>query len=172
MRLATLGGFILVFTLLGGDARAQDLPSSLRECRLIADPASRVFCYDSITLEGEAASAAIDSSSVFGHRPIEVGVAARDVRVVTEAGTAPRTENPQAATAREFQSTLASIQRLRSGALMAQLSNGEIWVQTSQTQVVFDLTQSRSVTIRRNALGTLYMQVDNAPFGFSVRRFK
>lgn len=191
MRKIVVVALTLVVTCAAGDVSAQGV-DALQKCRAIVDSAQRAQCYDAV-LDGAPTAPASPSIETDGRSsraqlPNVVGVSdnppplgpsfpqqkarsaarkeAKRLEKLTKVETKSETDT------REFSSGLRSIQELPSGKIFVQLSNGEIWVQTSEVRPSFNEAQSKGVVIRRNILGTYLMQVDNAPYAFSVRQIR
>ncbi len=176
---------VIVLSALGvfaasGAASAQEV-DALRACREIENVAQRVACYDALL---DTKSAAPGEASVAGSRaasaPVTEGEAGASFPERAARVAARKQQKDQAAKERAtryegadvFSAQLRSIQRLSNGSLVAELSNGEIWVQTSGGRPPFVETQSKSVVIRRNVIGSFTMKIDNAPYAFGVRQVR
>lgn len=192
MRFTYLASAFVVWAGGVGSAAAQSEDAFLR-CRAILDVSQRATCYDALVdrqktgpgeIKGDTSVNGLPSDAISRNDTIQNGgddtasqasFPARSARLAArrlEKSEATQRRKEALASDQEFSAILRSIQRLPSGKLVAELSNGEVWVQTSTARPPFDHNGAKSVVIRRNVLGTFLMKIDNAPYAFPARRIR
>lgn len=147
--------FLLLF-LVSGTALADD--NAMRACRSVTDTAARLTCYDRIELSATPAAApaalaapALTPQQAFGLAPTAMAVQApakidsiESTIVGPFAGWGPTTRFT--------------------------LANGQIWRVVDGSEATLTPTTNQKVVIKRNFIGTLFMQVEGTNSSPKVRR--
>lgn len=152
--------FLLLF-LVSGAALADD--TAMRSCRALTDSAARLGCYDRIELSASAtaptaaaapaaaAPAALTPQQAFGLAPAAMAVKApakidsiESTIVGTFAGWGPNTRFT--------------------------LANGQVWRVADGSEATLTPTVNQKVVIKRNFIGTIFLQVDGTNSSPKVRR--
>jgi hypothetical protein len=141
--------FLLLF-LVSGAALADD--NAMRACRSVTDTAARLTCYDRIELSATPAAApALTPQQSFGLAPAAMAVQApakidsiESTIVGPFAGWGPNTRFT--------------------------LANGQIWRVVDGSEATLTPTTNQKVVIKRNFIGTLFMQVEGTNSSPKVRR--
>jgi hypothetical protein len=127
--------------------------ADLLRCRAIADPASRVACYDAIPVAAPAKAAvaahAADPAANFG-------LSAAQMRKPSEADAVEST-------------LLGTIDGWGPGTIF-RLANGQTWRVADDSSNSIIEQQNPKVRITRNALGTLFMEIEGTNKAPRVRR--
>ncbi len=122
-------------------------------CRAIADPASRVACYDAIPVAAPAkaavAAAAADPAANFG-------LSATQMRKPSEPDAVEST-------------LLGTIDGWGPGTIF-RLANGQSWRVADDSSNSITEQQNPKIRITRNALGTLFMEIEGTNKAPRVRR--
>lgn len=138
---------LLAVSALASSAMAAD--ADLLRCRAIADPASRVVCYDAIAVAAPVKVGAADPAANFG-------LSASQMRKPSE---------PEA-----VESTLlGTIDGWGPGTIF-RLANGQTWRVADDSSNSITEQQNPKIRITRNALGTLFMEIDGTNKAPRVRR--
>lgn len=150
--------FLLLF-LVSGTALADD--TAMRACRTLTDSAARLGCYDRIELSASAtapiaaaaapAAPALTPQQAFGLAPAAMAVQApakidsiESTIVGTFAGWGPNTRFT--------------------------LANGQVWRVADGSEATLTPTVNQKVVIKRNFIGTIFLQVEGTNSSPKVRR--
>jgi hypothetical protein len=144
---------LLALSALAFASSAMAADADLLRCRAIADPATRVACYDAIPVAVPAKAAvavhAADPAANFG-------LSAAQMRKPSE---------PEA-----VESTLlGSIDGWGPGTIF-RLANGQTWRVADDSSNSITEQQNPKIRITRNALGTLFMEIEGTNKAPRVRR--
>lgn len=137
---------LLVLLAVSGSALAHD--ADLLRCRAIADVASRVACYDAIPLAARAAPAPAPASTF--------GLSATQMR---------KAEEPDF-----IESTLLGRIDGWSAGTQFRLANGQIWRVADDSSGSVTEADHPKVRITRNALGTMFLEIEGTSQAPRVRR--
>jgi len=170
---------LLALLAISASALADD--RALLHCRTIADTAGRVACYDAIPVAPAAKPGAA------------VATAATTTAAPTAAATAPATQPPAAAPqvpaanteagfgldtiAKNRSADLKSIESTVVGTIEGwgpttqfKLANGQVWRVVDGSSEWFMERTNPQVVLTRNAIGTIFFEVDGAKQPPRVRR--
>jgi hypothetical protein len=163
---------LLVLLAVAGPAIADD--AALLRCRTIGDVPARVACYDAIPLAGAVAATAAPSAT-----PIVAPVAATAPAAKPAAPPAAtatfglsatqmrKTEEPDS-----LESTLLGRIDGWGPSTQFRLANGQIWrVADDSTGSVGEI-ENPKVKISRNALGTMFLEIEGSKQAPRVRRLQ
>jgi len=167
---------LLVLLAISASALADD--RALLHCRTIADVAGRVACYDAIPVApaaGTGNAAATNTAGAAGQRPVAATPAAPAVAAAPPANT-------EAAfgldtIAKERSAELKSIESTVVGKIEGwgpntrfTLANGQVWRVVDGSSEWFMERTNPAVVLTRNAIGTIFFEVDGAKQPPRVRR--
>jgi hypothetical protein len=147
--------FVLLF-LVSGAALADD--TAMRACRTVTETQARLACYDKIELAATPvatpaapAAPALTPQQAFGLAPAAMAVQApakidsiESTIVGTFAGWGPNSR--------------------------ITLANGQVWRVVDGSEATLTPTTDTKVTIKRNFIGTIFLQVDGTNSSPKVRR--
>ena len=164
---------LLVLLAISGTALADD--RALLQCRALADVAARVACYDAIPLAAAGQATAAKASSAQPPMPSQAGApaatAAAPAAVGGEAGFGLDT------IAKRNTGELKSIESTVVGTIEGwgpntrfKLANGQVWRVVDGSSEWFMERVNPKVVLTRNAIGTIFFEVDGAKQPPRVRR--
>ncbi|MFN3814750.1 hypothetical protein [Brevundimonas sp.] len=151
------------------DARAQDrapLLERLAVCRQVADPASRLTCYDQAAqaldeAERQGEIVIVDSARIEETRRQAFGFNLPSLAGFRRAGGEPDIEG--------VNTTLAHARSGPDRKWLFTLADGSVWRQIDNGRVLFRNREGVEVRIRRAAVGSYLMSIDGTR-GVRVRR--
>jgi hypothetical protein len=141
----------------------------LKRCRTIADPASRLACYDALPLGSAPAAPA---------RPVPAPAAPAAPSAARAAEPLYPPQSPQqfGLERKAVESELAQIESTIPGRfegfrpnLRIRLANGQVWQVADDTRRLYDKVDPR-VTVRRGAFGAFYLNLEGENLTVRVRR--
>ncbi|USX24146.1 hypothetical protein NHH73_16070 [Oxalobacteraceae bacterium OTU3CINTB1] len=165
---------LLVLLAISGSALADD--RALLHCRTIAEVAGRVACYDAIPVTapaatGAAAAAAVSAAAAAPAPASAAQTAAAAPAANTEAGFGLDT------IAKDRKADLTSIESTVVGKIEGwgpstqfKLANGQVWRVVDGSSEWFIERTNPKVVLSRNAIGTIFFEVDGAKQPPRVRR--
>lgn len=148
--------FVAVVLVLGGSlvSRGDEPPTDLAACRVIADDARRLACYDAQADREADVPAAATPEALFGMDPTAVTTLLQRQR-----GDTPL---------QSIESSVATTHTNRAGKLVMGLANGQRWMQVDSGR--FHLRPGEPVRIQRAALGSHLLQASGSGRSMRVRR--
>lgn len=150
-------------------APAQADTAAMQRCRIVAEPAARLACYDAIALPG------IGSRAGWGAPLPGAGTAAAAAAAeVAPAASSPASSFglPEAkADADQLESRIVGLVESFPRGTRYRLENGQVW-QVTETAMGFYQLQNPKVTITRGLLGNFYMQIEGVASAPKVRRLQ
>nr|WP_315393866.1 hypothetical protein [uncultured Duganella sp.] len=166
---------LLVLLAISGTALADD--RALLQCRALADVAARVACYDAIPLAAGGQATAAKASSAQPATPSQAGAP-----VATAVAAAPAAVSGEAGFGRDMiakrnTEELKSIESTVVGTIEGwgpntrfKLANGQVWRVVDDSSEWFMERVNPKVVLTRNAIGTIFFEVDGARQPPRVRR--
>jgi hypothetical protein len=160
----------LILLVLSGTPAFAD--EGLKRCRAIADPASRLACYDALPMGPASAAPA---------RPVPAPVAPAAPAGPSAARTAEPLYPPQSPQQfglerKAAETELAQIESTIPGRfegfrpnLRIRLANGQVWQVVDDTRRLYDKVDPR-VTVRRGVFGAFYLNLEGENLTVRVRR--
>lgn len=143
---------LLVLLAVSGSALADD--ADLLRCRAIADVAARVACYDAIPL----AVKAVTPEAKAAPQPASFGLTARQMRKADEPDF--------------IESSLLGRIDGWGPTTQFRLANGQVWrVADDSSGSVIEI-ENPKVRVTRNALGTLFLEIEGSKQAPRVRRLQ
>jgi hypothetical protein len=168
-RIAAGSALAALATLTTGVAQADT--AAVQRCRIVAEPAARLACYDAIALPG------IGSRAGWG---APVGGAPAAASATAPAATAA-TATPANRFGLEGRAAEPAADQLESRILgpvesfpkgtRYRLENGQVW-EITETALGFYQLDSPTVTITRGLLGSFFMRIDGVAAAPRVRRLQ
>ncbi len=140
-----------------GGASAQDLVGDVKACRLKADTAARLACYDAMKLPGGEPAAAAkpvapapDAVAKFGQEAIK-----------PPAGAPPALKQVESRIRGKFQGWGPN-KRI-------ELENGQVWRIADDSEALYEL-QDPKVIVHRGLFGAYFLEIEGVPFQVRVVR--
>lgn len=153
---------LLVLLAVSGSALAHD--ADLLRCRTIPDIASRVACYDAIPVAAAAPAAPAAATSP-ATRPAPVATPAPAATFGLSATQLRKPEEPNF-----IESTLLGRIDGWSPSTLFRLANGQIWRVNDDSAGSINEVENPKVKITRNALGTMFLEIEGTSQAPRVRR--
>ena len=149
-------------------APAQADTAAMQRCRIVAEPAARLACYDAIALPG------IGSRAGWG-APVP-GAATVTAAAPATAASSPASSfglpaAPSDAAADQLQSRIVGLVESFPSGTRYRLENGQV-CQITKTAMGFYQLNNPKVTITRGLLGNFYMQIEGVASTPKVRRLQ
>lgn len=138
-------------------AGAQDLTGDVKTCRQQVDAASRLRCYDAISLPADAPAATTKSVAHAAEAVAKFGQEA----VKPPAGNPPALQQVESRIRGRFQGWRPN-QRM-------ELENGQVWRIADDSEALYDL-QDPKVVVHRGLFGAYFLEIDGVPFQVRVVR--
>ena len=157
---------LLVLLAVAGPAMADD--AALLRCRAIADVAGRVACYDAIPVAREAAAATVAAAPTAPTAPAATAAAPAAQAAANFGLSATQMRKPDEPNALE--STLLGRIDGWGPSTQFRLANGQIWRVADDSSGSVNEIDSPKVKITRNALGTMFLEVEGSNQAPRVRR--
>jgi hypothetical protein len=159
---------LLVLLAVSGSALAHD--ADLLRCRAMPDIAARVACYDAIPLAAKASPAPVAASAVApaatpAAAPVPVPAAAPASTFGLSATQMRKPDEPNF-----IESTLLGRIDGWSGSTQFRLANGQIWRVADDSTGSITEAENPKVRITRNALGTMFLEIEGTSQAPRVRR--
>jgi hypothetical protein len=151
---------LLLLLTVSGAALADD--AAILRCRAIAEVPARVACYDAMPLS-DAAPAAKAAAIAAAPVPAPAANAAKDFGL-SEAKRRP------AAEPNEIESTIVGKFDGWGAKTRFRLANGQLWRVADDSEASLWERDNPKVKIVRNALGTMFMEVEGSKLAPRVRR--
>jgi len=149
---------LLVLLAVAGPAMADD--AALLRCRAIGDMPARVACYDAIPLAGAVAPGAASAPAAAPAAPPAVattfGLSATQMRKPDEPNT--------------LESTLLGSIDGWGPRTQFRLANGQVWRVIDDSSGSINQVDAPKVKISRNALGTMFLEIEGTTQAPRVRR--
>lgn len=161
---------LLVLLAISGSALADD--GALLHCRTIADVAGRVACYDAIPVAPAArtATGAVATPRAVAAAPVAAPAAPA---ANTEAGFGLDTmAKDRTADLKSIESTVVGKIEGWGPTTQFKLANGQVWRVVDGSSEWFMERTNPKVVLSRNALGTIFFEVDGAKQPPRVRRIQ
>ena len=156
----------LLAATVAGAAQADTV--ALRRCRIVAEPAARLACYDAIALPG------LGSRAGWG-APVPGAAAAVAVAPAVAASSPASSFGLPAArsdaAADQLDSRIVGLVESFPKGTRYRLENGQVW-QITETAMGFYQLNNPKVTITRGLLGNFYMQIEGVASTPKVRRLQ
>ncbi|USX11508.1 hypothetical protein NHH88_17490 [Oxalobacteraceae bacterium OTU3CAMAD1] len=166
---------LLVLLAMSGSALADD--RALLQCRTIADVAGRVACYDAIPVAPAAGKvgAAAPAAAPAATQAAPVARAAQPAQAApaanTEAGFGLDTiAKDRTADLKSIESTVVGKIEGWGPTTQFKLANGQVWRVVDGSSEWFIERTNPKVVLTRNAIGTVFFEVDGAKQPPRVRR--
>lgn len=141
----------------GPAAAAPDLVSDVKACRLQADAASRLRCYDAMSLPGGAPAAAAPPAAPAAEAVAKFGQEA----LKPAAGTPPALKQVESRIRGKFQGWTPN-KRI-------ELENGQVWRVADDSEALYEL-QDPKVIVHRGLFGSYFLEIEGVPFQVRVVR--
>ncbi|GAB3438767.1 hypothetical protein NX773_07140 [Massilia solisilvae] len=149
---------LYLLLLVSGAAFADD--AALQKCRLLADAASRLSCYDAIPI-GQATPAAAGVAAA----PAAVPARTPEQAFGMEAVKKQADEQPKS-----IESAIAgTFDGWRPGSQI-KLANGQVWKVVDGSEAVLAPLQNPKVKVSRNFFGTIFLEIEGTNQSPKVRR--
>lgn len=155
--------FALVAGLAAAPAAAQRAPTALPKqidqligCRSLTDPAQRLACYDREATNVQQAIARRDLVLIDREKARAAKRSLFGFSVPDFGGLFGGAEDD----IKQIEGTIVSAEYRRSLGWTIKLSDGSVWTQTDDTQLVMDPKRGDKVVVRRGTLGSFLMSVD------------
>ena len=168
---------LLVLLAISGSALADD--GALLHCRTIADAAARVACYDAIPVAPaarvEGGAAVPGATAAPAPRAVAAAPAAAPAAPAanTEAGFGLDTmAKDRTADLKSIESTVVGKIEGWGPTTQFKLANGQVWRVVDGSSEWFMERTNPKVVLSRNALGTIFFEVDGAKQPPRVRRIQ
>ena len=154
---------LLLLLTVSGAALADD--AAILRCRAIADVPARVACYDAMPLSGAApvAKPPVAAAAAVAATPAPAANAAKDFGL-SEAKRRPTAEP------NEIESTIVGKFDGWGSKTRFRLANGQLWRVADDSEASLWERDNPKVKIVRNALGTMFMEVEGSNLAPRVRR--
>jgi hypothetical protein len=149
-------------------APAQADTAAMQRCRIVAEPAARLACYDAIALPG------IGSRAGWGAPLPGAATAAAAAPEAAPAASSPASSFGLPAAkpdADQLESRIVGLVESFPRGTRYRLENGQVW-QVTETAMGFYQLQNPKVTITRGLLGNFYMQIEGVASTPKVRRLQ
>lgn len=164
---------LLVLLAMSGSALADD--RALLQCRTIADVAGRVACYDAIPVAPAAGKVGATTSPAAAPAAMQAAPAARTAQAApaanTEAGFGLDTiAKDRTADLKSIESTVVGKIEGWGPTTQFKLANGQVWRVVDGSSEWFIERTNPKVVLTRNAIGTVFFEVDGAKQPPRVRR--
>jgi hypothetical protein len=167
---------LLVLLAMSGSALADD--RALLQCRTIADVAGRVACYDAIQVApsaGKVGATAAPAAAPAAMQAAPVARAAQPAQAApaanTEAGFGLDTiAKDRTADLKSIESTVVGKIEGWGPTTQFKLANGQVWRVVDGSSEWFIERTNPKVVLTRNAIGTVFFEVDGAKQPPRVRR--
>jgi hypothetical protein len=150
---------LLLLLTVSGAALADD--AAILRCRAIAEVPARVACYDAMPLSGAAPAAKTPAAAAAA--PAAAASAAKDFGL-SEAKRRP------AAEPNEIESSIVGKFDGWGSRSRFRLANGQLWRVADDSEASLWERDNPKVKIVRNALGTMFMEVEGSNLAPRVRR--
>ncbi|WP_432377890.1 hypothetical protein [Duganella sp. P38] len=149
---------LLVLLAVSGSALADD--ADLLRCRAIADVAARVACYDAIPLAVKTAAPAVKAApeAKAAPQPASFGLTARQMRKADEPDF--------------IESSLLGRIDGWGPTTQFRLANGQVWRVADDSSGSLIERENPKVKVTRNALGTLFLEIEGSKQAPRVRRLQ
>lgn len=152
--------FLLLF-LVSGAALADD--TAMRACRTLTDSAARLGCYDRIELSAAAAVAVAVPAAAAPAAPVLTPQQAFGLAPAALAVQAP-------AKIDSIESTIVGTFAGWGPNTRFTLANGQVWRVADGSEATLAPTLNQKVVIKRNFIGTIFLQVEGTNSSPKVRR--
>jgi hypothetical protein len=138
-------------------ATAQDLVGDVKACRLKADAASRLGCYDAMKLPGGEPAAAAKPAAPAAEAVAKFGQEA----IKPAAGAPPALKQVESRIRGRFQGWGPN-KRI-------ELENGQVWRVADDSEALYEL-QDPKVIVHRGLFGAYFLEIEGVPFQVRVVR--
>lgn len=164
---------LLVLLAMSGSALADD--RALLHCRTIADVAGRVACYDAIPVAPAAGKVGATAAPAAAPAAVQAAPVARTAQAApaanTEAGFGLDTiAKDRTADLKSIESTVVGKIEGWGPTTQFKLANGQVWRVVDGSSEWFIERTNPKVVLTRNAIGTVFFEVDGAKQPPRVRR--
>ena len=164
---------LLVLLAMSGSALADD--RALLQCRTIADVAGRVACYDAIPVAPAAGNVGATAAPAAAPAAMQAAPVARTAQAApaanTEAGFGLDTiAKDRTADLKSIESTVVGKIEGWGPTTQFKLANGQVWRVVDGSSEWFIERTNPKVVLTRNAIGTVFFEVDGAKQPPRVRR--
>lgn len=157
---------LLLLLTVSGAALADD--AAILRCRAIAEVPARVACYDAMPLSG-AAPAAKAPAAAIAAAPVPAPAAAPAANAARDFGLSEAKRRPTAEP-NEIESTIVGKFDGWGAKTRFRLANGQLWRVADDSEASLWERDNPKVKIVRNALGTMFMEVEGSKLAPRVRR--
>jgi len=156
---------LVLLLAVSGSALAAD--ADLLRCRTIADVAGRVACYDAIPVAaaGSAAAAPIAAAQAAALAPASAPAAALAANFGLSATQMRKSDEPNF-----IESTLLGRIEGWSPSTQFRLANGQIWRVADDSSGSVNELDNPKVKITRNAIGSMFLEIEGTNQAPRVRR--
>lgn len=164
---------LLVLLAMSGSALADD--RALLQCRTIAGVADRVACYDAIPVASAAGKVGATAAPAAAPAAMQTASVARTAQAApaanTEAGFGLDTiAKDRTADLKSIESTVVGKIEGWGPTTQFKLANGQVWRVVDGSSEWFIERTNPKVVLTRNAIGTVFFEVDGAKQPPRVRR--
>jgi hypothetical protein len=166
MKTPVLWGLLLAVA--AGAAQADN--AALQRCRIVAEAAARLACYDAIALPGVGSRAGW-GAPVPGAAPAAAAAVAPGVSASSPASSFGLPASQADAEADQLQSRIVGLVETFPRGAQYRLENGQVWQITETTMGFYQLNNPK-VTISRGLLGNFYLQIEGVAATPKVRRLQ
>lgn len=157
---------LLVLLAVAGPAMADD--AALLRCRTLADVPTRVACYDAIPVAATAPASAPRAATVAPGAPVQAATAAPAPAASSFGLSATQLRKPDEPNSIES-SLLGRIEGW-GPRTQFRLANGQVWRVADESTGSVDEIDNPKVKITRNALGTMFLEIEGTKAAPRVRR--
>jgi hypothetical protein len=162
MKTQVLWGLLLATAAAGAQADT----TALQRCRIVAEAAARLACYDAIALPGVGSRAGW-GAPVAGAAPATAPAPGTSASSPASSFGLPATQ--AAAEADQLESRIVGLVETFPKGTRYRLENGQVWQITETTMGFYQLSNPK-VTISRGLLGNFYLQIEGVAATPKVRR--
>jgi hypothetical protein len=160
----------LVVLLTSQGAMAQNLVGDVKACRLLADTAQRLTCYDAMQLPAEAPKPSPSAAAATAPVAAVPGPAPADpvARVGQESVKQPASAAPEL---KQIESRIRGAFRGWGPGTQLELENGQVWRIADGSSAIYAL-QDPKVIVHRGILGAFYLEIEGVGFQMRVVRVR
>jgi hypothetical protein len=143
-------------------------PQSVQQliaCRLIADSAQRLACYDRQAAVVDKAIASRDLVVIDKARATAAKRSLFGFSIPNFGGLFGGGEND----VKQIESTIATVSHNAEGGWLLKLADGSLWTQVDDAELGLSPERGEKVVVSRGSLGSFYIQIGKQP-GYKVKR--
>lgn len=155
---------LLVLLAVAGPAMADD--AALLHCRTVADVPARVACYDAIPVAATRPPAAATPAAKVAAQPAAAAAAASPASTFGLSATQLRKPDEP----NSIESSLTGRIEGWGPRTQFRLANGQVWRVADDSSGSVDEIDNPKVKITRNALGTMFLEIEGTSAAPRVRR--